>query len=356
MHIAGITMNSHTDLSEEPSVPPSGFFALMDEGMHGIIRAAALAAASDLSLFDHLQKPHEIAHIASLTGVSEEMLKPLLLILIDMGLIESEGRSYRTTTLSDVYLCSSSPFSQRSYVRKNARFMKDIWCRMGSIVSSGPVLYTREEFFGRIALPAMAENARCGRLQKTIKEILSIPGFSGFGKMVDLGGGHGLYAIALAQENPLMETYVFDLPHIIPLAEEYIKKFGITRVHTIAGDFFRDDFGSGYDIILSSSSPSGKSTEILPRIAGALKSGGYFVNVQSVGREEKDIYQALEWQMWTIEGMKKGTGGYVKERPFMTPEYRHEMTSAGLRICREQEIEDDYHEGSKVRLVIAEKI
>ena len=37
--------------------------------------------------------------------------------------------------------------------------------------------------------------------------------------MIDLGGGHGLYAIALAALNPALEAYVFDLPLVIPTNE-----------------------------------------------------------------------------------------------------------------------------------------
>ena len=77
--------------------------------------------------------------------------------------------------------------------------------------------------------------------------------------MLDLGGGHGLYAIALARSEPGMQCVVFDLPQVGESCRISLAKYGVeNQVSIRAGDFFRDDFGRGYDLILSSSNPSGK--------------------------------------------------------------------------------------------------
>ena len=70
----------------------------------------------------------------------------------------------------------------------------------------------------------MAQNTICGRLQEVVRKVTSLPSFFKMKKMIDLGGGHGLYAIALACHDPDLNATVFDLPGVIPLAEEYIKK------------------------------------------------------------------------------------------------------------------------------------
>ena len=58
----------------------------------------------------------------------------------------------------------------------------------------------------------MAANALTGRLQDVTKAVSSLPEFSAFRSMIDLGGGHGLYAMALARLNPELHAIVFDLP------------------------------------------------------------------------------------------------------------------------------------------------
>ena len=68
--------------------------------------------------------------------------------------------------------------------------------------------------------------------------------------LLDLGGGPATYAITFAQANPQLKATVFDLPLPIEIAQENIAKNGLTdRVQTLAGDFLKDDIGTGYDFI-----------------------------------------------------------------------------------------------------------
>ena len=126
-------------------------------------------------------------------------------------------------------------------------------------------------------------------------------------------------------------------------------------MHLIAGDFFRDAIGEGYDLIISSSNPSGKSALLLPKISGALNTGGYFVNIQSAGGPPHDPLQALENKLWTFKGADKIHSGFTKEQEFMTPEYRDALKNNKLEIVDEQDIRDDYHKDTWVRMVIARR-
>src|SRR5271157_5867632 len=97
-----------------------------------------------------------------------------------------------------------------------------------------------------------------------------------FRKMIDPGGGQGLYAIVLASLNPDLDAYLFDLPFVIPQAKACISKYGTQKVHTITGNFFHRWFREGYDLILSFSNPSGKSLDLLPVIVRVLNARGIF--------------------------------------------------------------------------------
>ncbi|MCE5298906.1 MAG: acetylserotonin O-methyltransferase [Methanoregulaceae archaeon] len=345
------------DFLKEPEEPPEHFFSLVDNGMHGLIRFAALHTAISLYLFDHLEKGSRTPGELSLaTGIDEERLAPLLGVLTHSGVLINKKDRYKNSLLASTYLVSESPYCQKSHIHKNAVFLEKIWSCLPERMIGEPLVFTREEFFGDLALPAMAENALTGRLQRTVSEISGMPEFASAKKMIDLGGGHGLYAIALSALNPGLDAYIFDYPHITVLAERYIRQFHAARVYTIPGNFFSDDIGSGYDLILSSSNPSGKSVELLPKIVGALNEGGLFVNVQSDDSDRNDAYHALEWQLWTLDNEEKGKGRYSREKPFMTMEYRTEMSGAGLRVVLEKQIKDDFHRGSSVHMVIARKV
>ena len=48
-----------------------------------------------------------------------------------------------------------------------------------------------------------------------------------------------------------MKCEILDLPEVVPLTAEYVRKAGVAAQVTMrAGDMLRDDFGSGYDIIM----------------------------------------------------------------------------------------------------------
>jgi len=290
-----------------------------------------------------------------MSGVDSATLAPFCDALVAMDLLSFSGNRYQETPLAATYLDAGSPFSQVYYLRKNARMIEDIWNRLPDVIRSGPVTYSAGEFFPGISLRAMADNAVCGRLQATIRPIISLPRFFGYRRMIDLGGGHGLYAIALTQQHPHLVAYVMDLPPVIPLVEEYITAYQAERVHTLPGNFFEESIGSDYDIVFSSSNPSGKSIDLLPEIASALNHSGVFISVQSDRDEHRDPLLALEWQLWTLNGDSKGADRYTKEQPFLSEEYRNALEEQGLRIMQILDIPDNYHKNTMVKMMIAEK-
>ena len=342
-------------LRVEPPVPPGQFFSLIDSGMRGLIGIAVIRAGITTGIFNELEHSRSIPDLSQILGISEDLLAPFCNLLCTMGLLREEGGIYHNSGLATTYLFDGSPYSQVIYLEKTTRMVEDLWEHLPEVLRNGPVSYTREDFFDRLILPSMAENALTGRLQRTVQAVSALPGFSTFRKMIDLGGGHGLYAIAFADLNPGLEAIVFDLPMVVPLADDYIRQYNAVRVRTVAGDFFRDDIGEGYDLIFSSSNPSGKSIDILDKITSALNPGGYFVNVQSDDEGERDPYSALEWQLWTIGHRSKGKSTFTKEQPFLTPEYRNALASHGLSTIFEQKVRDDYHPRATVTMIVARK-
>jgi ubiquinone/menaquinone biosynthesis C-methylase UbiE len=75
-------------------------------------------------------------------------------------------------------------------------------------------------------------------------------GLKGIKKMLDLGGGPGTNAIAMAKKG--IQSTVFDLPETINIAKKVARREGVKGIRFIAGDFHVDSIGSGYDLILLS--------------------------------------------------------------------------------------------------------
>ena len=69
--------------------------------------------------------------------------------------------------------------------------------------------------------------------------------------LLDIAGGSGIYACALAAKNPHLRTTVLERPPVDRIATECIAKQGCTdRVSVHAGDIFADPLPTGFDVHL----------------------------------------------------------------------------------------------------------
>ncbi len=107
------------------------------------------------------------------------------------------------------------------------------------------------------------------------------------GRVLDLGGGHGRYAHALAERG--FAATVFDKPPIAALARE---RFGDTLGY-LAGDFMTDDLGGPWDGILLSNIVHGLGPDecvaLLGRLAPALAPGGVVV-LKDFWRDDQQVH------------------------------------------------------------------
>ena len=70
-------------------------------------------------------------------------------------------------------------------------------------------------------------------------------------KLLDIGGGDGTVGCALCSAYPHMQVTVFNLPVSAELALAHIAERQMTqRVHVHEGDFFKDEFPTGFDHVL----------------------------------------------------------------------------------------------------------
>lgn len=201
-------------------------------------------------------------------------------------------------------------------------------------MKQGPEVFEKEPFFEEV-IQSMAENARCGILQETVKTLRENIDFKEIKKLLDLGGGHGLYAIAFSKLDEEVQAFVFDLPSVTQKTKEFIKRYSASNVNVIPGDFFKDDIGEAYDLIFSSFNPGGKVPALIPKIAEALNPGGIFVNRQvSDDKVKPNAFLELDWNLWTFEGVKKGESIYSFENSVSFSEYIKRLEDYGFEILK----------------------
>ncbi len=326
------TMPPVPDLAAVPVISPANPLSFLENALTGVRQYHAVMAALELGLFELLREPKTGAACAMALGCRPEIVTLMCEGLVTLGLLEKTGDQFCNSELTKTCLVRDAPFPQQhaiAFQKKLAAF----WADLPRIAKDGPVTCNRPQMFRDVIIPSMADNcpvrtSPAGNCQVWQR----FPEFSDARRMLDLGGGHGLYSIALCQKNPALNAVVFDLPPVTGATQDFIKKYRADRVSVMPGDFFNDPIGSGYDIVFSSSNPGGKVPELIPKIAGALNPGGLYINKQAIDDALFDPWLSLEWNLWTFEGVQKQATRYVFANSVPFAEYNRLLADHGFLV------------------------
>ncbi len=153
-------------------------------------------------------------------------------------------------------------------------------------------------------------------------------------RVLDVGGGSGVYSMAMARARKGLQATVFDLPHVVPITERYIRENGFSGIiETQAGDYNVDDLGNGYDMVFLSAviliNSPGVNRALIRKCADALKPGGQVVVQDFILDEDRTApFHATLYALNMLVVTRAGD-------TYTEPEVRSWMEEAGLtRITR----------------------
>ena len=212
---------------------------------HGYQRAMILFAALKLGVFRGLAAGRcDASALARRVGADPGKLSILLDALAAQGLVGKKGNIYGNAQVARDYLLPG----QRS-VESILLHHLDGWGEWGRL--SGTVRAGRtprggaEGNFQENFIRGMEENAR-ERAAAVARRIVPRRG----DRVLDLGGGPGTYAVALADACPGAEITVFDMPATLRVTRKILREKGAYgRVRLAEGDFLVDPLGGPYDIV-----------------------------------------------------------------------------------------------------------
>jgi len=307
---------------QEPFVDVQPLYSLLNNCAKSYKTFCLLTAAIETGLFDHLETPRSVSELSCELGLNLRITRIVCKCLEMLGFLVEANGAYQNAEISSLYLRTGSPLAQEN-VLKTLQGTFRLWEKLPEILKSGPVKVREEDFFGEDHIHAIAAEHLTGELQKTVRIVAELPEFPKARKLLDLGGGHGLYAIAFSKLNPGLQVFVYDLPEVTQKTRAYIEKHG-AKVTVIDGNFFVDDLGSGYDLVFFAYNPGGKNPGLVPKIHASLNEGGLFVSKHCFyrkGEETKDIFLDLEWNLTAFAGVRKGDRVYSFEGDLSFEDY-----------------------------------
>lgn len=234
---------------------PQGIGAV-DGILDGYRRYQALLAALDLDLFEFLDGKGAVNRngIAEGIGINGMFCRDFLNVLVEAGLIAFDGEQYRNTRTAMDFLLPGRPFYQGDVVRNVVR--NSSWSDLTALlIRKEPVQGKSGASSGPSAafISALGQTALRGELQTVTQAIAGWRGFEKARRMLDVGGGHGLYAIALCQANPRLQGVVLDQAGVVATTKRHIADHQLEgRVTAVVGDVCGGSIGSGYDIVFTS--------------------------------------------------------------------------------------------------------
>lgn len=250
----------------------------------------AVLAAIRLDVFEALATgPMSAAELAQRLNADARGVQRLIDALEPLGYVKRQGDRYANTAMTIKWLLRSSPTSFAPYFRYWGAIIPRLMDDLEGSIKQGRAprnLYEWIEHEPEVsrdfqeAMISLANFALADVIGK-----LQLPGSAR--RLLDVGGGHAMYSIALCQKYPQLSAVVFDSPQALATGRANIDRAGLAeRVAVQTGNFFRDDLGSGYDVallfnIIHGCSPD-QNIELFRKAARALNPGGRLIVLEQL--------------------------------------------------------------------------
>lgn len=294
-------------LTDEPVTDPLPLYRMRD-GLMGVDLLAA--AVSHLNLFTWMaDRPSTLGAVCGHFGIQVRPTDVLLTLCAAMGLVTQAGGVFHLTARAREHLVEGSPWCLKPYydTLKNRpqtlEFLQVLQtgkpANWSSSHASAWAASMETEPFASEFTAAM--DCRGVVLGAALAKQLDL---SGHQALLDVAGGSGIYACAIAARHPHMRAAVLERPPVDRIAGASIARRGLQeRVGVIAGDMFEEEWPVGFDVILLSNvlhdwdDPVAEA--LLAKASRALPTGGLllihdaFLDARKTGPLPVALYSAL---------------------------------------------------------------
>jgi len=315
-------------------MPPKPTSPKTAEGILALGRSyqdsAVLLAGAELEVFDALHaKPAGAEELSRRLSCGRRGLTTLLDALAARRVIEKGGSTYSLPAGLEAFLTRAGSQSVLSMLQHQANCLRN-WAQLARVVKTGrPAERTpsvrgqagdQESFIGAM------DNISGPMAAQVIRGVQPLR----FEHLLDIGGASGTWTIAFLRACPSGRATLFDLPHVIPMAQRRLAHAGLgDRVALVPGDFMVDPLPPGADLAWVSAIVHQNSREqngmLFQKVFQALVPGGR-IAIRDVVMEP-DRTKPVAGALFAINMLVATEGGGT----FTFEELREDLESAGFR-------------------------
>lgn len=218
-----------------------------------------LDAATELNLFTKLSGKDgaTVADVARETGIASRPADLLLTACASLGLLTKTGDRYANSPLAERYLVEGKPDDLTGFIR----FMEyefRAWQQLtDALRHNRPTSWNPEldEKAFEVLDPEVAQrwhDAMYPLSAYTAEALANAYDFSGVKRILDVGGGSGVFDIELCAKFPHLSATVYDVPVVCDVAARNVVERGLTgRIDVVPGDFLTDqELPRDHDLVL----------------------------------------------------------------------------------------------------------
>jgi len=265
--------------------------------MTGFQKSAVLKSAVELEIFTRIGEGNATAaEVASACSAATRGVRILCDSLATMGFLTKSGDKYAMTDAtaafldkkSQAYLGSALDFILSPQQRRGFDDLTNAVKKGGSSITGDASMDPESGMwvtFARAMAPLMFPAAQMTAEHLGLDADREL-------KILDIAAGHGVYGIMAGQKYPKAQIYGADWANVLTVAQENAAKFGMAdRYHTIPGNAFESDFGTGYNAILVPNFFHHFDVETCENFIGkldaSLAEGGKIATVEFVPNEDR---------------------------------------------------------------------
>lgn len=252
-----------------------------------VILGRALQIAAKLEVFEKLvDKELSLFQLADETKTKVDSLEPIMDCIVALGYVNQKGNKYSLTKRGHKFFNKKSLRSMHNTILFSDYVFGALQDLEENVKRGEPKdvnldFFTPHQWdiFNKTMIEVGSSNA------EEIAKIL--PKNSQWKSLIDIGGSHGLHAIAYIRKIPGMKGTVLDLKPVEKYANQVIKEQNMSeRVNFLVGDAFNDKFDKKYDVIFAFNLIHGLKNDanlkLTKKIYDALNPGGMYVILDQI--------------------------------------------------------------------------